>query len=116
MTTNSARARRILESMTNPATARAAAQALEDAGLLAPEPQIIRTRKKLATHGRERYRITKFHRDDDVLTMIAKLAYKSDRDGKLDKRIVARVEGAHAARQAREAADSTANTRWEELA
>ena len=105
MTTNSARARRILESMTSrwgkPATARDAAQALEDAGLLAPEPQIIRTRKKLATHDRTRYRITKFHRDDDALTMIAKLAYKSDRDGKLDKRIVARVEGAHAARQAR---------------
>lgn len=50
MTTND-RARRILESMTNrwgkPATARDAAQALADAGLLAPEPQIIRTRDEL---------------------------------------------------------------------
>lgn len=42
MTTNRARARRILESMTNrwgkPATARDAAQALADAGLLTPDP------------------------------------------------------------------------------
>ena len=52
MTTNQARARRILESMTNrwgkPATARDAAQALADAGLLAPEPQIIHTADELA--------------------------------------------------------------------
>ena len=52
MTTNQARARRILESMTNrwgkPATARDAAQALADAGLLAPEPRIIRTTDELA--------------------------------------------------------------------
>ena len=50
--TNIDRARRILESMTNrwgkPATARDAAQALADAGLLTPEPQIIRTRDELA--------------------------------------------------------------------
>ena len=50
--TNIDRARRILESMTNrwgkPATARHAARALADAGLLTPEPQIIRTREELA--------------------------------------------------------------------
>lgn len=36
--------------------------------------------------------ITDFHDDDDVLTMLAKLAYKSDRDGNIDARIVRHVE------------------------
>ena len=52
MTTNQARARRILDAMTGrwgkPATTRDAVQSLADAGLLAPEPQIIRTRDELA--------------------------------------------------------------------
>lgn len=37
-------------------------------------------------------KITDFHDDDDVLTMIAKLAYKSNRDGNIDARIVRHVE------------------------
>ena len=52
MTNNRARARRILDAMTGrwgkPATTRDAVQSLADAGLLAPEPQIIRTREELA--------------------------------------------------------------------
>lgn len=40
--------------------------------------------------------ITDFHRDDDVLTMIAKLAYKSNRDGNIDARIVRHVKDANA--------------------
>ena len=50
--TNIDRARRILDAMTGrwgkPATTRDAAQSLADAGLLAPEPRIIRTRDELA--------------------------------------------------------------------
>lgn len=51
-----------------------------------------RRRSKFAAGNGNRAKISKFHRDDDVLTMIAKLAYKSDRDGELDERIVSHVE------------------------
>ena len=52
MTNNRARARRILDAMTGrwgkPATTSDAVQSLADAGLLAPEPQIIHTADELA--------------------------------------------------------------------
>ena len=104
MTTNQARARRILESMTNrwgkPATARDAAQALADAGLLAPEPRIIRTREELAALDPDAV-VT-----DGILTVAATLAAPYVQIGMLGipAVVLATGEQVRAARQALEEA------------
>lgn len=58
-----------------------------------PDTHVTSTPKHVYTNGD--VEITDFHRDDDALTMIAKLAYKSNRDGNIDARIVRHVEAAN---------------------
>ena len=113
MTTNQARARRILESMTNrwgkPATARDAAQALADAGLLAPEPRIIRTRDEL--EDLDRMTVLMHADDGDPLTLGW---HWFDNDGSLSDEsaedlpavVIATGDQVRAARQALEDADA----------
>ena len=114
MTTNRARAQRILESMTNrwgkPATARDAAQSLADAGLLAPEPRIIRTREELAALDPDTVLVIA-----DRVEPLALARYWFDSEGNLlhgtdvdlPAVVIATGDQARAARQALEEADAT---------
>ena len=101
MTTNRARARRILESMTNrwgkPATPWAAARALADAGLLSTEPQIIRTREELEAL------------DPDSLALDCTGHLMTNRD-RLPAVVIATGEQVRAARQALAEADREPET------
>ena len=112
MTTNQARAQRILESMTNrwgkPATARDAAQSLADAGLLAPEPRIIRTREELAALDPDALLYGRYEGYDSHLN-VADLQYLSgtwrpEVERALPAVVIATGEQVRAARQALEEA------------
>ena len=115
MTNNRARARRILDAMTGrwgkPATTRDAVQSLADAGLLAPEPKIIRTREELTSLDPDTLLYGRYEGYDSHLN-VADLQYLSGNwrpevERALPAVVIATGDTVRAARQAlKEAADA----------